>query len=243
MSKRIQAFLIHLISSFILALCALVVVFCVWYPSPLQIALGVSNIFLMMLAIDVVVGPMFTLLIYKVGKKSLKFDLATIIILQIAVFSYGFHTIAIGRPAWLVFNVDRFTLVRATDIDQRNINQAKPEYRAAPWFGPKWVASHFPTDQALHKQLILESVQGGYDIQQRPILYNTVASQRSAIQIKAKPIGALNQFNTPQHVKEVSSKWPTATVWLPLKAPSQDMVVLINKEDDVVSVVNLRPWN
>jgi hypothetical protein len=242
MNPRIKAFLIHLTGSVILAILALLIVFCIWYPSPLQIAMGVSKIFLMMLGIDVIVGPMLTLLVYKVGKKSLKFDLATIVIIQVAVFSYGFHTIAIGRPAWLVFNVDRFTLVRATDIDQRKINQAKPEYQTAPWFGPEWVSAHIPKDPDLRKEVLFESVQGGYDIQQRPILYDTVASQRPAIQIKAQSISTLNQFNTTQQIKKISSKWPTATVWLPLKAPSQDMVVLLNKNDDVVSVVNLRPW-
>ena len=78
MSKRLKFFLSHLFISFLIALLVIGLVFFVWYPSPLAIAVGVMHIFLMLLAIDVIVGPVLGLLVYKKGKKTLKFDLSVI---------------------------------------------------------------------------------------------------------------------------------------------------------------------
>ena len=75
MSKRLKFFLGHLILSFLIALIVIGIVFFIWYPSPFTQAVGVTHIFLMMLAIDVIIGPILGLLVYKEGKKTLKMDL------------------------------------------------------------------------------------------------------------------------------------------------------------------------
>ena len=58
MSKRLKFFVSHLLISFFIALIVVGVVFFIWYPSPLATAVGVTHIFLMMLTIDVIVGPL-----------------------------------------------------------------------------------------------------------------------------------------------------------------------------------------
>ena len=72
MSKRIRFFLGHLSSSVLVALIILSLVFFVWYPAPFAHAEGVTHIFLMLIAIDVIVEPLLTLLVYKEGKKKKK---------------------------------------------------------------------------------------------------------------------------------------------------------------------------
>lgn len=71
MSKRLKFFLGHLSISLLVALLVIGLMFFVWYPSPLATAVGVTHIFLMLLAIDVVIGPILGVLIYKEGKKVL----------------------------------------------------------------------------------------------------------------------------------------------------------------------------
>lgn len=51
-------------------------------------------------------------------------DLTVIAVLQLGALSYGLWTVAEGRPAWLVFAVDRFELVRVLDIDKRKLDAA-----------------------------------------------------------------------------------------------------------------------
>jgi hypothetical protein len=103
MTPRIKFFLVHIITSVIIAFLLTLLVFFIWYPSPFATAVGVTHIFLMLLVIDVILGPLLGLLVYKEGKKTLKFDLSVIILIQIAALCYGVFSIEQGRPAWLVF--------------------------------------------------------------------------------------------------------------------------------------------
>ncbi len=146
MTPRIKAFLIHLGISLVVAVAAMALVFGLWYPSPLHAALGVTGIFLLLLAVDVVLGPCLTLVVFKPGKKTLVMDLTAIALLQLSALAYGVWTVAEGRPAWLVFAVDRFELVRVLDIDERKLEQADLAYRQPSLLGPQWVAASNPVD-------------------------------------------------------------------------------------------------
>lgn len=244
MPARFKAFLIHLGLSATIASLALVLVFCVWYPAPLQIATGVTSIFFLLLAVDVMLGPVLTLIAYKVGKKSLFFDMLVIACLQLAALSYGLWSVAEGRPVWLVFNVDRFDLVRVPDIDERKLAQAEERYRAPSWFGPQWVAAVSPVDIDERNALVLESVRGGSDLPHRPNYYQPLPDLHDKIRARLKPLNELEHFNSADAVQSVTQHWPEADTWLPLKASVQSMVVLMRSDRaEVVSVVDLRPWN
>lgn len=243
MPARLKAFLVHLAGSVLIALLALLLVFRLWYPAPLHQALGVTHIFLLLLLVDVVIGPLLTLLVFKVGKKTLLLDLTVIAGLQLAALGYGLWTVAEGRPAWVVFNVDRFDLVQVVDIDTRKLGEAPVEYRQPPWLGPRWVAALRPADAEESNELTLEALFSGLDLPQRPNLYQPLASQREALQHSMQPLAALTGFNDAGQVDAVLQQWPAADGWLPLMARARPMVVLLHKETaEVVAVVDLNPW-
>lgn len=242
MSKRIKFFLGHLSISFIVALLAIIIVFYIWYPAPLAKANGVSHVFIMMLAIDVVVGPLFTLLIYKEKKRTLKFDLGVIILIQISAFLYGFHTIAQGRPAWLVFYYDRFDQVRAIDLDTNNLKMAKEGFNSIPLFGVKYAAVTFSTDPKVRQEDTKIELKG-LTLAQRPDRYLSLSQVANQINEKSQNIKILEEFNDKQKVESVMKGYPQANAWLPLKTTDIDMVILINKNNsEVISIVDLRPW-
>lgn len=242
-SPRSIAFFIHLCSSLAVASVVLVLVFAVWYPAPLHEAVGVTGIFMLLLAVDVVVGPLLTLLVFKAGKKSLVFDMAVILMLQLSAFAYGIWVVAEGRPAWLVFNVDRFDVVRELDIDVRLLDEARPEYRSAPWFGPRWVGAEAPSDARQRETLLFEAAMGGSDIPQRPELYRPLAEVAASIAARAMPLERLSLFNDADRVDAELADWRAADSWLPLMAGASSMVVLLSKDTaEVIAVVNLRPW-
>jgi hypothetical protein len=54
---------------------------------------GAEGLLLLMAGIDIVVGPLLTLIVFKAGKKGLKFDLALIALAQAAFLAYGVWTI------------------------------------------------------------------------------------------------------------------------------------------------------
>ena len=244
MKPRFRAFLIHLVGSISLGLLAVALVFLVWYPAPLHRAVGVTAIFLILMGVDVVIGPVLTLIVFNPGKKTLRFDLTVIVILQIIAFGYGISTVAEGRPAWLVFNVDRFDLTRAYEIDDRRLNEAQPEYRTAPWFGPRWVSARTPADAEQRNTLTFEAVFAGVDLPQRPDLYQPLAAEADALRQKAHPLDLLLRYNPPDSVKATLAKWPNADAWLPMMAPAKPVTVLLRKDSaEVMAIVDLKPWD
>ncbi|MCU4388297.1 TfpX/TfpZ family type IV pilin accessory protein [Acinetobacter haemolyticus] len=243
MSKRLKFFLSHLSISAMIALIVVGVVFFIWYPSPLAKAVGVTHIFLMLIAIDVVVGPILGFIVYKEGKKSLKFDIAVIIALQVSALCYGVYSIEQGRPAWLVYYVDRFELVRKNDIILENIDQAQSQFQQVSWTKPQLVAIKSAKDVQQHNNDMFIEVLGGISLAQRPERYVELSEVKSLIQQRAQDLELLKNFNDSDQVVKVLAKYPTATAFVPLKANAVDMTVLINKEKgEVVEIVDLRPW-
>src|SRR5690606_20074277 len=82
--ERVRAGAIHLGCCAAVAAVVPVLVFAGWYPAPLDVVSGVGTIVVLMLAADVVLGPLVTLIVYDRNKKSLKLDLAAIAVIQLA---------------------------------------------------------------------------------------------------------------------------------------------------------------
>ncbi|WP_446892472.1 TfpX/TfpZ family type IV pilin accessory protein [Acinetobacter sp. NS4_7] len=243
MTYRLNFFLSHLLLSFLVALLVVGVVFFIWYPSPLAKAVGVTHIFLMLLVIDVILGPLLGLLVYKEGKKTLKFDLSVIILIQIAALCYGVFSIEQGRPAWLVYNVDRFELVRKNELVDTNIQQAQPQFQKPSWFKPQYVATEFAKDTQQRNDEMFAEIFSGISISQRPERYVQITQAKTQVQQRALPLEELKQYNSKADVEKTLAKYPKADAWLPLKANAVDMVVLINKESaSIIKIVDLRPW-
>ena len=244
MSKRFKFFIGHLSISLLIALLAIVLVFCVWYPSPLAAAVGVTHIFLMLIAIDVVIGPLLGLLVYKEGKKTLKMDLGIIVLIQVLAFGLGFYSIAQGRPVWIVFNQTSFELIRINDIYAENLESVSTKFKTNSWIGPKYVATQPSEDINLRNNDIFTEALGGISLAQRPERYVSLDLQYGKIKNSSTPLIELSKYNDQAKVSNILTKYPQASAWLPLKASKRDMVVLINNDSgQVIKIVNLRPWN
>jgi hypothetical protein len=244
--SRWSAFVTHLLISGGVALVAVSIVFFVWYPQPLQKAVGVTEIFLLLLLVDVVLGPFLTLAVFKPTKPSLKFDLTIIATLQVGALLYGLHTVYIGRPAWIVFAKDRFEIVRAVDIDQASSEKAKSEYKNAPPFGPKTVGVKPSSSVSERNEMLLRAAEGGADLQNFPHLYVSFEDVRKEIIARAMPFGELPQFNpaATSEIEKIRGDYPSADGFVPVKAKAVDMTALVNRtKGDVIAIVDLRPWN
>ena len=243
MSKRLKFFFSHLFISLLIVLLVIGLVFFVWYPLPLAQAVGVTHIFLMLLAIDVVIGPILGVLVYKEGKKSLKFDFTVIILLQLSALCYGIYSIEQGRPTWLVFYADRFELVRKNEIIQDNIAKALPQYQQSSWFKPQYVTVEFSKDVNQRNGDMFTEVLGGISLAQRPERYVELNKAKKQMQQREQKLELLQQYNNKTDVEKILAKYPQATAFLPMKASAVDMTVLIDQKANVVKIVDLRPWH
>lgn len=243
MSKRLKFFLGHLLISVIIALAALALVFFVWYPSPLAKAAGVTHVFLMLLVIDVILGPLLGLLVYKEGKKTLKMDLTVIILIQIAALSYGLYSIAQARPVWIAFNNDRFELVRNNELKTENIMHAQPQYQQPTWLQPQYVAVKQAADPQEQQIEQMSAMLNGISLAQYPERYITLDQVKAQIQSQVRDLSQLKQWNDEKSLQDIFSQHPQADGWLPLETYGLAMVVLVNKESaSIIKIVDLRPW-
>ena len=171
--------------------------FLLWYPYALYRVAGLDRILLVMLGIDLTAGPLLTLIVYKPGKKSLKFDLAVIALCQMAFLAYGLHTLSASRPVFLVGTPDTFTLVFANEIDDADLAQApRPEWRSLSWTGPVLVGTRMPDDAEQRHQIIEAFMAGGAGIERTPEHYLDFSEVAPALlKASAQPITGADQID------------------------------------------------
>ena len=242
---KLKAFAVHFSASLLIVLISAALVFFVWYPVPLYKATGVNKIFLIVLAIGLVVGPLLTFVVSKPNKQSLKFDIAVIVLLQMTGFFYGLYQVYDGRPVWIAYNVDRFDLVRNNEIDTRKLAQMSPDYQETSILGARYVATVIPKNNTeLSNEILFDEIGSGIAPSQRPELYQSLSVVKDNIATRAKPINELYDYNDKKMVDQALATHSRADSYLPLKAYAVDMVVLIGKtaDEQVIEIVNLRPW-
>jgi hypothetical protein len=241
---NLKAFCIHGCISAAIAAASLVLVYCAWYPAPLATALGVSNIFLMLLAIDLILGPLLTLVVYKPSKASLKFDLAVIACVQAAALVYGLHTVGSARPAYVVFTKDRFDLVQAHEVAQimgegKHVQLALESPWAQPWYGYSLASAKVPSptgNEHLLNILVRSAMNGGPDVPNVTQLRGDYAFALSAIQTTALPLATLKSAKPElgDKVKAWQSQYPAGSAVLPLKIKFTIYTVVLNPQNGQV---------
>jgi hypothetical protein len=137
-AARSRAAIIHLALSALVACAAALLVFGLWYPYPYSHVSGGLQLFGLMMAIDVVVGPLLTMLVYNLNKPrtELRRDIAIIVALQLAALAYGLFSVWQARPVQLVLEYDRFRVVHAADIPETLWNDRPEGTARLPWNGP-----------------------------------------------------------------------------------------------------------
>ncbi len=120
LKSSISAATKHFFISLSVALLCAGFVFFLWYPAPLGKLLGGQDLFILLTSVDVVCGPLLTLIVFdpKKSRKELVRDLGIIGLLQLIALVYGLLTITNARPVYLAFEGDRFRLVRGIDVDK-----------------------------------------------------------------------------------------------------------------------------
>lgn len=189
--SRWQAAGTHLLICVAIAAAVITVMLGVWYPAPLFEAAGGTGLLYILVGVDVILGPLLTLIVFKSGKRGMKFDLAVIGLVQLAALVYGAHIVFLARPAFIVFVKDRFELATPVDLEAAELAAARyPEFRASPWGGPMLAAADLPTDPDEHKKLI-DLALSGFDLQNFPRYWVPYAERTKEVLAKADTIARL----------------------------------------------------
>lgn len=231
----------HLLLSLLLAACTAVLVFKVWYPHPYDIILGGLGLYSLVMIVDVVCGPLMTLILASPAKSKRQTaqDLALVVFIQLAALVYGLYTVSIARPVAVVFEVDRFVAVSAVDVVPESLAAAKPEMQQLSWSGAKRIALREPADQKQVDQLLDLSLSGKERSMMPDWWEADNPKAREKIKEKMRPVSELqaaypNHADLAQAVAQTGMP-PNRLFFLPFtSALNKEWVVLLDEQTDFV---------
>lgn len=248
--SRLKATAIHLSISFVVAAIVGVVLYFLWYPAPFFIAAGASVLMLLLMGVDVCIGPLLTSIVFSPAKKrsALRFDIAVIAVLQTAAFAYGTYVICQARPVFIVGEVDRLVLIAAEEIDDKDLAKATlPQAQSISWTGPKLIGVIPPTGPEVY-DLVVQAMQDGKTISQMPQLYVPYPEVTQGLLKHAQALSHLRGLSAEQQ-KQVEDLLAHARnggyelVFLPLERHDHFYTAILRKDTALpLDVLDLDPW-
>jgi hypothetical protein len=234
LAPRLRAAGLHLAASVAVAAAAASLVFGIWYPYPYGVIAGGRELFLLLVAVDVVLGPMITLAVFDPRKtlRTLKRDLAVVVLLQLAALGYGLWTVAVARPVHLVFEIDRFRVVHAIDVPHELLPKAPKELQTLPWTGPTTLSMRAFRSSNEHFDATMAALEG-VSLGSRPDFWQPYSSGKGDVLKAAKPVAALKQRFPAEAaavdaVLQRAGRAEAAAVYVPLAARKAFWTVLLD---------------
>lgn len=203
LSSKLRAFAVHLAISLGVAAMAAWLVFAVWYPYPYSELSGGRDLFLLVMVVDVVLGPLVTLVIVSPGKtiRHLVADFSVIGLLQVVALSYGLWTVFVARPVHLVFEYQRMAVVHAIDVDTDTLAQAPEALRKLPVYGPTLLSLRKMENPDEQMKSVMLAMAGTAQAAQ-PGLWQSYELAKDEILKRTKPVEQL-KVRFPQHVEAI----------------------------------------
>jgi hypothetical protein len=175
MHFRLKLFSLHLLSSATVLTLILGCLYFGWYRWPGWYLTGVTRVILVMVSVDVVLGPTLTLIIAspKKARRELARDIGIIVAVQLCALTYGSVQLWNGRPLYYVFSENALSVVQAYDINDQDADlgrQQNAEF-APHWYSlPRWVWVALPQDPK-ERQALVSGTSSGAAVISMPKYY------------------------------------------------------------------------
>ncbi len=213
-ATRYQAFAFHLaLSAFVFLLLATTLYF-FWFPHAFIFMGGLEG-FRLLAGVDLVLGPVLTLIVYNRAKKTIKFDLAVIGIIQFACLAAGVWVVNEQRPLAQILVNDRIEVFTRSDLSMRKIDMAAIKEIEGGY--PKAIYIDLPEDPIARKITLATSFLNG-PLEAREDLY--------------RPLKAMNK--DVLKTKDYSSD--KACYWLPIRSEYYQGEACLSLVDGVVDL-------
>lgn len=243
---RFKASGIHFGLSIFIVTTALVSMYFLWYPDAYFTLMGGKKLIVILASVDIFLGPLLTLAVFKAGKKGLKFDLWCIGLVQIAALSYGVYVMFQARPVFTVFNKTRFDITAVVDIAPGELAKGRaPQWQTLSITGPKLVAIFTP-DKKNRKEHMFAMMES--DAAYRyPRLYDDYKLHRNEVIKAGKPLAELSSLSAQNKLavdKFVSSSKRLEGDFLYLSISSElaEMAAIVDaKTGDFVKIIDAKP--
>ena len=176
MKFRLKAFGLHLLGSSCVLTLTLGLLYFGWYHWPGWYLADVLRVIAVMAGVDVVLGPLLTLVVANSTKprRELIRDISIIVSCQLIALTYGTFTLWHGRPLYYAFSVNCLSVVQAYDIEPQELDLARRQKAelAPHWYSvPRWIWAPLPEDPTEADKIVASAIQGGSDVTAMPRFY------------------------------------------------------------------------
>ena len=245
--SRMRAFTSHLCLSALIVSSVFAVVFLLWYPRPWFEAIGAWSIIRILIGVDLVLGPLLTLIVFKPGKRLLILDMSFIAVVQLSALIYGLTVLYQERPYYVVYAIDRFHILAEKDIpeDARMLH----DWMSKPTIGPVLASARRPTDVDEVQQLLEETVfSGGPDIEQRPKYWVPFQDDLERLRRSAHSLATLRSAgdSAKRYVDDVLADVGISAAdlgFFPIMSAKNDASAIVSLDSgEVLAVVPIDPW-
>jgi hypothetical protein len=199
MRFRFKAFAWHLAGSASTLTLTLGLLYLGWYHWPGWYLADLPTVLAIMVGVDVVLGPLLTLIIADPAKirRVLARDLGAILLLQLVAFGYGVTTLWNGRPLYYAFSVNSLTVVQAQDIQPGSTPASDLSAALAPhWYSlPRWIWAPLPENAEEADKIVQSAIAGGFDVTARPPYYKPWESGAADLRSQLKRVDEIKFFS------------------------------------------------
>jgi len=158
---KLKAFGVHLSISTVVFAGIIAACMMLWYPPPYFWIDGGIQVTRIAALVDIILGPLLTLVVFRPGKRSLKRDLAVIGAVQIAFLAWGVAVLEREKPllsAFVGYPTERFF-----PIPKQYLSDSKrpiEELLALSAERPALAAIRMPADRTQARELVRTQLQG-----------------------------------------------------------------------------------
>jgi hypothetical protein len=203
MKFRLKAFGLHLLASTVALSSILGTLYLGWYHWPGWRLADVVHVFLVMVGVDVVVGPLLTFVIARSTKprRELARDIAMIVTVQLVALVYGTVSLWHGRPLYYAFSENVLQLVQAYDIDAQETALARQQKAelAPHWYSlPRWVWAPLPQDPDERGKIVTSAIGGGDDVISMPRYFKPWEQGLPALRTQLKKVDNVAYFSVAE---------------------------------------------
>lgn len=231
----------HALLSVAIALASALLVFGLWYPMPYRAMLGVGSIYMLVLVVDVVCGPLITLVLASPlkSRREMLLDLSLIGLIQMAALAYGMQAVWIGRPAVLAFENDRLTVLSSNEVEPADLINAPEGLRKLSFAGVLKVGTRKPQSNAEFLGSVELSLEG-VSPAMRPAWWGPIENYHGEMRARVKPLAELIA-RRPESASELQKAAASAgrpveaLTYLPLtSSKTKDWVALLDSSMEMV---------
>jgi len=206
MHFRLKAFSLHLLSSATVLTLILGSLYLGWYRWPGWYLTDVKTVVLVMVCVDVVLGPTLTFIIanQKKSRRELARDIGIIVAVQLCALTYGSVQLWNGRPLYYAFSEKILQLVQAYDIDaeEARLGRKLNPGLAPHWYSlPRWIWAPLPKDAGEAKKIITSTITGGDDVISMPRYFKNWQEGLPSLRSQLKKLDDQAYFSKSQKEK------------------------------------------